>query len=204
MKKELIFGMLTLQRDFLDKRGLKNYQEGDMGETYGFNFRHFGGQYKGCQEKYTSNDGFDQLKYVIDLIKHNPTSRRIIINLWNPKTLNNAALPSCLCMYQFYVDTIHKTLNLQIYIRSSDYFANNWNTCTGALFVHMICSLIGVDLSPGILTVVCGDAHIYKTHVTQVRENLSRQSYPFPKLIVQTRKNNICDFKWDDFKLLEL
>ena len=96
----------------------------------------------------------------INLIKNDPTSRRIIINLWNPKTLHKAALPSCLCMYQFYVDTQHKLLNLQIYIRSTDYFlANNWNTCTGALFVHLICALSYINLTPGILTVVCGDSH---------------------------------------------
>ena len=75
-------------RDFLDKRGLTEYEEGDMGETYGFNFRHFGGEYKGCSEDYSSSYGFDQLKYVINLIKNDPTSRRIIINLWNPKTLH--------------------------------------------------------------------------------------------------------------------
>ena len=91
-------------RDFLDKRGLKNYKEGDMGETYGFNFRHYGAEYKGFDEDY-SNQGFDQLNYIIDLIKNNPSSRRIMINLWNPYTLHKAALPSCLCQYQFYVDS---------------------------------------------------------------------------------------------------
>ena len=190
-------------REFLDKRGLTDYPEGDMGETYGFNFRHFGGNYKNCKTDYTSDNGFDQLKYVIDTIKKDPTSRRIIINLWNPNTLHKAALPSCLCMYQFYVDTVHKFLHLQIYIRSSDYFlANNWNTCTGAFFVHMICSLNGIDLTPGTLTVICGDAHIYKTHVAQVRENLNRTPYPYPKLLILKKKSNICDFVWEDFRFL--
>ena len=183
-------------RKFLDKRGLTDY-------PYGFNFRHFGGEYQNCKSEYSSDNGFDQLKYVIDTIKKDPTSRRIIINLWNPKTTHKAALPSCLCMYQFYVDTVHKLLHLQIYIRSSDYFlANNWNTCTGAFFVHMICSLNHIDLTPGTLTVVCGDAHIYKTHVSQVRENLNRKPYPFPKLLILSKKNNICDFNWEDFRLI--
>ena len=105
-------------------------------------------------------------------------------------------------MYQFYVDTVHNLLHLQIYIRSSDYFLNNWNTCTGAFFVHLICSLNGINLTPGTLTVVCGDAHIYKTHVNQVRENLSRSTYPYPKLIISTKKSNICDFNWDDVEIL--
>jgi dihydrofolate reductase / thymidylate synthase len=190
-------------REFLNKRGLKEYCEGDMGETYGFNFRHFGGEYKGCKETYPSKYGYDQLKNVINLIKNDPTSRRIIINLWNPKTLHKAALPSCLCMYQFYVDTQHKLLNLQIYIRSTDYFlANNWNTCTGALFVHLICALSFIDLKPGELSVVCGDSHIYKTHVSQVRENLKRTTFPFPKLIVNNKKDKITSFEWEDLKLI--
>ena len=70
-------------REFLDKRGLTHYDVGDMGETYGFNFRHFGGIYSGCSADH-SGQGFDQLKDVIHLIKTDPTSRRIIINLWNP------------------------------------------------------------------------------------------------------------------------
>lgn len=188
-------------RDFLDKRGLNDLPEGDMGSTYGFNFRHFGGEYINCKtdhkELYSTNQtlepaeverrlGYDQLVDAIKLIREDPTSRRIIINLWNPMTNKRAALPSCLCMYQFYVDTEHNELSLQIYIRSSDYFlANNWNTCTGALLVHMICGLDGINLVPGELTVVVGDAHLYKTHIEQVRENLSRKPYPFPKLSLE-------------------
>lgn len=190
-------------REFLDKRGLNNYQEGDMGETYGFNFRHFGGEYQGCQKEYDSSVGYDQLQNVLNLIKHNPESRRIIINLWNPQTLHNAALPSCLCMYQFYVNTIKKELNLMIYIRSSDYFlANNWNTCTGALLVHMICNLKDIDLTPGDLTVTTGDTHIYQNHLEQVQKNLDRIPQPFPKLVVLEEKNNLEDYEFSDFWLV--
>lgn len=189
-------------KEFLEKRGLP-YREGDMGETYGFNFRHFGGDYKGCDGNY-EGQGFDQLNEVIRLIKEDPTSRRIIINLWNPDGNQRAALPSCLCMYQFYVDTINKKLNLQIYIRSSDYFlANNWNTCTGALFVHMICNLEGIELSPGELTVVIGDAHLYKTHLDAVRTNLERKPNPFPKLVINCKKKkDITKFEYSDFDLI--
>lgn len=191
-------------REFLDSRGLTDYQEGDMGETYGFNFRHFGGEYNGYHNTSDSSDnGFDQLNYVIDLIKNNPTSRRIIINLWNSKTLHRAALPSCLCQYQFYVDTKNKYLNLQIYIRSSDFFlANNWNTCTGAFFVHMICNLNGIDLTPGFLTVVTGDTHIYKTHIEGVKENLLRTPRPFPKLIINRNIDKIEDYQWEDMNII--
>ena len=190
-------------RSFLDKRGLKHYPEGDMGETYGFNMRHFGGTYKDCHEEYDSDNGFDQLQYVIDLLKNDPTSRRIMINLWNPATLAKAALPSCLCQYQFYVNTQTKELSLQIYIRSSDYFlANNWNTCTGALFVHLLCNVEGINLTPGDLSVVVGDTHLYKTHLEQVRENIAREPYPFPMLRVKRKTKDITNFEFNDLELL--
>lgn len=189
-------------RDFLDKRGLVDYKENDMGETYGFNFRHYGAEYKGFSEDYTGQ-GFDQLSYVIYEIKNNPSSRRLIINLWNAKTMRRAALPACLCMYQFYVDTKNKKLNLQIYIRSSDFFlANNWNTCTGAFLVYMICNLKGIDLEPGKLSVITGDTHIYLSHLEAVQKNLERTPKPFPKLIVKEQKDSIEEFTWEDFKIV--
>ena len=191
-------------REFLNKRGLKDYPEGDMGETYGFNMRHFGGEYKDCHEKYDSNNGFDQLQYVIDLLKNDPTSRRIMINLWNPATLAKAALPSCLCQYQFYVNTQTKELSLQIYIRSSDYFlANSWNACTGGLFVHLLCNVEGINLTPGDLTVFIADAHLYKTHQEQVKLNLERSPLPFPKLIIKGEKRkSINEFAFEDLDLI--
>ena len=190
-------------RDFLDKRGLSHYPIGDMGETYGFNFRHFGAEYKTCKEDYTGQ-GVDQLENVLHLIKNDPNSRRIIINLWNAKTLCNAALPACLCMYQFYVNTRDRKLNLQIYIRSSDFFlANNWNACTGALLVHMICGLEDIDLTPGILTVVTGDTHIYKNHLDQVNTNLERTPKPFPKLVLQNTYKTLQEYKYQDIKLID-
>ena len=193
-------------RDFLDKRGLSHYDEGDMGSTYGFNFRHFGAEYKGCGADYLGQ-GYDQLREVIHLIKTDPSSRRMIINLWDPRANMGAALPACLCMYQFYVRGEY--LDLQIYIRSSDYFlANNWNTCTGALLVHLICSLEGVRtpygtiLKPGNLSVCMGDTHIYKSHIQQVMENVRRVPHPFPKLVVTSKKSNIEEFEFSDIQLI--
>lgn len=190
-------------REFLDKRKLYDYEEGDMGETYGFNFRHFGGDYRGCQHSYKKGvDGFDQLQNALNLIKNNPESRRIIITLWNPATEHKAALPSCLCWYQFYVNPYEKTLSLVINIRSSDFFlANNWNVCTGALLVHLICNLEDIDLTPGNLTVMSGDTHLYINHLEQVRENLDRKARPFPKLVVEGKKN-IENYEYEDVKLL--
>ena len=190
-------------KDFLNKRGLSGYPEGDMGETYGFNFRHFGGNYINCKKDYMGQ-GFDQINNVLHLIKNDPHSRRIIISLWNPATMHKAALPACLCFYQFYVDTKNKLLNLQIYIRSSDYFlANNWNTLTGALLVNMICNLKDIDLKPGKLIVNTGDVHIYKSHLEQVKENLTRTPRPFPKLIFNEEKNDLMDYCYEDIKLID-
>ena len=105
-------------REFLDKRGLSHYEEGDLGQTYGFNFRHFGAEYKGCSYDYGTNTehsvGYDQLANVIHLIKNDPGSRRIIIDLWDCASIHKAALPSCLCKYQFNVNTIKKELNLNL------------------------------------------------------------------------------------------
>jgi dihydrofolate reductase/thymidylate synthase len=198
-------------RDFLDKRGLSHYEEGDMGQTYGFNYRHFGGEYKGCAVDYgleTDNHfGYDQVANIIYLIKNEPSSRRIIIDLWDCSTIDKAALPSCLCKYQFNVNTVKKELNLAIYLRSSDFFlANNWNSTCGALFVHLLCNMEGIDLTPGELTVFIADAHLYKSHIEQVKLNLERQPLPFPKLLIKLinceKKKNILEFKFDDLDLI--
>ena len=190
-------------REFLDGRGLTEYPEGDMGETYGFNFRHFGGDYKDCHTKYEKGNGFDQVENAINLIKNDPCSRRIIISLWNPHTNHKAALPSCLCWYQFFVDTKRNRLNLQIYIRSSDFFlANNWNVCTGAFLVNMICNLNGVNLTPGKIVCITGDTHVYKNHIEQAKLNLERSPRPFPKLVIKDKKNSIEEFQWEDMCLI--
>ena len=195
-------------REFLDKRGLQHYEEGDMGQTYGFNFRHFGAEYKGCWTDYetgTKNStGFDQLANIIHLIKTEPSSRRIIIDLWDCSTIHKAALPACLCKYQFNVNVTKKELNLAIYLRSSDYFlANNWNSSCGALFVYLLCNTEGIDLRPGELTVFIADAHLYKIHIEQVKINLEREPFPFPKLLIKgEKKKDITEFKFEDIELI--
>ena len=195
-------------REFLDKRGLSHYEEGDLGQTYGFNFRHFGAEYKGCSYDYGTNTehsvGYDQLANVIHLIKNDPGSRRIIIDLWDCASIHKAALPSCLCKYQFNVNTEKKELNLAIYLRSSDFFlANNWNSTCGAIFVHLLCNLEGIDLTPGELTVFIADAHLYKTHQEQVKLNLERSPLPFPKLLIKgEKKKSINEFTFEDLDLI--
>ena len=125
----------------------------------------------------------------------------MIISLWDPKNNKKAALPSSMCFYQFYVS--NNELNLQVYIRSSDYFlANNWNTCTAALFVHLLCNIDGINLTPGDLTVVMGDVHIYNTQLEAIKSCLDRKPKPFPKLVVNSRKGSIIDFSFDDIELI--
>ena len=190
-------------REFLDSRGLTHYKEGVIGETYGFNYRHFGAVYQGCDVDYTGF-GYDQVQNAIDLIKNNPESRRIVISLWNPATLENASLPPCMFQYQFYVNISEKKLNCLVNLRSSDYFlANNWNVCTAAIFVHLICNLEGIDLTPGNLSVMSCDTHIYTNHEEQIKENLKRVPSPAPKLIVKGKKRqDIMDFEYSDLKLI--
>lgn len=186
-------------REFLDQRQLNHLPEGDMGQTYGFNFRHFGGEYKNCKEK--GEGGCDQLMEVIHLLKTDPKSRRMIINLWDAQHNHLSALPSCLCMYQFYVRGNY--LDLIIYLRSSDYFlANNWNTCTGSLFVYLLCHTEGIELKPGKLTVMMGDVHVYNSHIKKIKECSKRKPKPFPKLLVKRCYETITDFKFDDLELI--
>ena len=117
--------------------------------------------------------------------------------------MDKAALPPCLCKYQFNVNTKTNELDLMIYLRSSDFFlANNWNVCTGAFLVHMICNLNGINLTPGILTAVTADTHLYLNHLEQVKKNLERTPKPFPKLIIKEKKDKLEDFEFTDMIFL--
>ena len=188
-------------REFLDNRGLTHYETGDIGPTYGFAVRNYGDTYKGCNKKY---NGFDQLEYVIDLLKHNPSSRRILINLWDPTTINKVALTPCMMTYNFHVDTKNKKLNLQMYIRSSDILLGlPWNIAYAGLFSYLICNVKGINLTPGELIICTCDQHLYKNHIEQAKKNLSRYPYEFPKLTIKKKVNEITDFEYKDIKLEE-
>ena len=184
-------------REFLDSRNLNHYEVGDIGPTYGFAFRHFGENYQGMNKTYK---GFDQIKYLINEIKNNPTSRRLIIDLWNPCDFEKTALPPCVFLYQFYVSG--NKLSCQLYQRSADSFpANHWNSTSCALFVHIIAHLCG--LKPHKLIHITGDTHIYEEHIEQSKIQLLREPKPFPKLIIKRKITDINDFKYDDFQLID-
>lgn len=186
-------------KDFLKKNNL-DLEEGDMGPTYGFNFRNFGDEYDTCHTYYVY--GVDQLSELIHTLKTDKFSRRMIITLWDPKNNKKCALPSCMCFYQFNVNSKDQ-LNLQVYIRSSDYFlANNWNTCTAALLVHLLCNVEGINLTPGKLSVIMGDVHIYTNQLEAIKSCLHRIPKPFPKLIIKSKKEDITDFSYEDISLI--
>lgn len=188
-------------REFLDKNGLSHLEEGDLGEVYGFQWNHFGAQYKNCHTNY---GGFNQIDSVIEMIKKNPNSRRILVSSWNPTSLKNCALPPCHVLFQFYVHD--GKLSCQMYQRSADIFLGvPFNIASYALLTYMIAYL--TNLKPHELIIDYGDAHVYKNAVEQMQEQMTRIPYSYPKLVinVENRKiNDIRDFNYDDFKLINM
>lgn len=204
-------------REFLDKRGLVHYEEGNIGPSYGFQMRYFGAAYTPSKEKImlniktsnqtcnqhemTQHDGFDQLKYVVNLLKTNPESRRIIINLWNPVQLDEMALPPCVYGYQFYV--ANKKLSCKMIQRSSDIaLAGAHNCAAGALFVRLLCAI--THLEPGELIWSPADIHIYLNQVGSVKQQLTRTPTAYPILDIKNIPNSgaITDFKFKDLRLV--
>lgn len=186
-------------KEFLDKNGLSHLREGDAGAVYGFQFRHFGAKYIDCDTDYTGK-GYDQVKKVIEMIKENPNSRRIVMSLWNPPDLSGMALPPCLFFYQFRV--YGNELHCHILNRSNDMaLGNPWNIATGALMTYIIAHLTG--LTPGDLVHSISDAHLYLNHVEPIKEQLSRRPFSFPILNIKNREQvKVEDYVFSDFELL--
>lgn len=167
-------------REFLDSRGLTDRAVGDLGPVYGFQWRHFGAAYGTSADDYTGA-GIDQLQAVIDAIKTDPTSRRIVMTAWNPADLSKMALPPCHMFCQFYVDG--DQLDCQMYQRSADLgLGVPFNVASYALLTHMVAFVCGLHARNFIH--VIGDAHVYSTHVDALKEQLTRTPRPFPKLFI--------------------
>lgn len=185
-------------REFLNSRGLFNLPVGDMGHSYGFSMRHFGGNYIDCKTDY-KNEGFDQLTYVINEIKNNPCSRRLIINLWEPNFMHKAALPPCLYMYQFYVS--NGELSCMMTQRSSDFaLAGGWNVATGSLLTILLASVC--NLAPKKLIWCVGDLHIYSNNVDSCSIQIERCPTIYPKLIIVNKKTDITKYEYSDLSLI--
>jgi len=190
-------------REFLDSRGLQHYKEGDMGPGYPFQLRNWNAEYIDCNTNYDGK-GFDQLQYVIDLIKNDPTSRRILFNYWNPSEFKKTALMPCHILYQFYVNTEKGELSCSFYQRSSDSaLAKNYNTCSAALLVFMLCKL--TNLKPGKIIHNIGNIHVYMNHIDEVKKFINNKPLNFPILHIEDPNNEIKtidDFKYENFKVL--
>lgn len=192
-------------REFLDKRGLNYLPEGSLGKGYGYQWRNFGGNeivLKGYSNSY-KRDGVDQLANALNLIKHNPSSRKIIVSAWNPQQLQDMALEPCHMMFQFQVD--NGKLNLLWYQRSVDTFLGlPFNIASYAILNILFAK--AAKLEPGELIFAGGDTHIYKNHIDQAREQLQRVPYDFPKLKINANIASIQDIEqlsFDNFKVID-
>ena len=193
-------------REFLDNRGLHHLPEGDIGAGYGFNWRHFGASYKTCKDDYTSQ-GFDQVEFILNELRTNPCSRRLYMTAWDPSKLDQMALPPCHLSAQFYVDFDEdgtKHLSCQMYQRSVDTFLGcPWNIMSYAVLTHVFAKMCG--MKPKELIMCLGDTHIYKNHIDQVKEQLSRTPYPFPKLLLSDNVaiKTVDELEMSDFELVD-
>ena len=164
-------------------------ENGDLGPVYGHQWR-----------SWPAPDGrtIDQLSMIIDMIRHNPDSRRILVSAWNPGEVDKMALPPCHCLFQFYV--AEGKLSCQLYQRSADVFLGvPFNIASYALLTMMIAQTCG--LKPGEFVHTTGDTHIYRNHFEQVALQLSREPRPLPKMILNPDVKSVFDFKYEDFTL---
>jgi len=185
-------------REFLDSIGLQHREEGDLGPVYGFQWRHFGAEYKDMHADY-SGQGVDQLAEVITRLKTKPNDRRIIMCAWNPADLDKMALPPCHCLVQFYV--ADGELSCQLYQRSADMgLGVPFNIASYALLTIMIAHVTG--LTPGDFVHTLGDAHVYSNHVEALKVQLEREPKEFPKIVIKRKVEKIEDFNIDDFEVV--
>lgn len=194
---------------YLQQNGVKIWdewatEEGELGPVYGHQWR-----------SWTGSDGqiVDQIKDLIEQIKHNPYSRRLIVSAWNPSMLpdtsysprENAAmgkqaLPPCHTMFQFYV--IDGRLSCQLYQRSGDVFLGvPFNIASYALLTMMVAQVC--DLQPGEFVHTFGDVHLYSNHIEQAKLQLSRQPHALPTMKINPEVKDIFSFSYEDFELLD-
>lgn len=176
-------------------------KNGDLGPVYGHQWRNW------------NSDGIDQIDHLIEQIKNNPNSRRMIVSAWNPSVLpdttksfsenvskGKAALPPCHAFFQFYVS--NGKLSCQLYQRSADTFLGvPFNIASYALFTMMIAQV--TDLEPGDFVHTFGDVHLYNNHIDQAKEQLSRELRSLPTMKINPNVKNINDFKYEDFELVD-
>ena len=191
-------------REFLDRVGLDNLDEGDCGACYGFQWRHFGATYIDCNTDYTGI-GFDQVNYVLNLLKNDPFSRRIFLSAWNSADLKNTCLPPCHVSIQFYVTEKNnkKYLSGHMYQRSADWFLGEpFNILSYTALVYLFAEIC--DMIPYELVISTGDTHIYSNHMEQMKEQLSRSYLAKPRLWINpdVKNKELHEISIDDFDLI--
>jgi len=164
-------------------------EHGELGPVYGKQWRSW---------DMPEGGAVDQLKWLVEEIRTNPDSRRLIVSAWNPADLDKMALAPCHCLFQFYV--ADGKLSCQLYQRSADIFLGvPFNIASYALLTLMIAQVTGLE--PGDFVHTFGDAHLYSNHLEQTREQLSRKPYPLPKMVLNPEVRSLFDFTYEDFSL---
>ena len=164
-------------------------ENGELGPVYGYQWR-----------SWPTPDGgsIDQIANLIEQIKHNPDSRRLIVSAWNPALVDEMALPPCHAMFQFYV--ADGKLSCQLYQRSADIFLGvPFNIASYALLTMMLAQVCGLQAGEFVHTL--GDAHLYSNHFEQARLQLTREPRPLPTMTLNPAVDNLFDFKYEDFGL---
>lgn len=181
---------------YLQDNGVRIWNEwadenGDLGHIYGYQWRSWP-DYNGGH--------IDQISEVIETLKNNPDSRRIIVSAWNVADIPNMNLPPCHAFFQFYV--ANGKLSLQLYQRSADIFLGvPFNIASYALLLMMVAQVTGLEAGDFVHTL--GDAHIYSNHMEQVKLQLTREPRPLPKMKINKNVKNIFDFQFADFELTD-
>ncbi len=179
-----------------DQTARFNRPAGDLGPIYGHQWRNYGATKR--EDGSYDNDGVDQIIEVIEQIKTNPNSRRLIVSGWNPKEAEQVALPPCHTLFQFFV--ADNKLSCQLYQRSADLFLGvPFNIASYALLTHMVAQVCGLEVGEFVWT--GGDCHIYQNHREQVELQLTRSLYELPTLTLNPDIKNIFAFTFDDISV---
>ncbi|PKR85835.1 thymidylate synthase [Heyndrickxia camelliae] len=197
--KSIIYELLWMLKGdtnvkYLQENGVRIWNEwadeaGELGPVYGHQWRSW---------ESASGETVDQISDVIQQIKTNPNSRRLIVNAWNVGEIDKMALPPCHCFFQFYV--ADGKLSCQLYQRSADIFLGvPFNIASYALLTMMIAQVC--ELQPGDFIHTLGDAHIYTNHLEQVKLQLTREPKSLPKMVINPDVKSIFDFRYEDFSL---
>lgn len=165
-------------------------ENGNLGPVYGYQWRSWPAH---------NGESIDQISQLIEQIKNNPDSRRLMVSAWNPADVEHMALPPCHCLFQFYV--ADGRLSCQLYQRSADIFLGvPFNIASYALLTMMIAQVTGLE--PGEFVHTFGDAHLYLNHLEQVETQLSREPLPLPVMKLNPDVKSVFDFKYEDFELV--